>query len=178
MSEEIWSPDKCQRKYDLMINVQRNIIRWQITEEIWSGDKCWSLNDPVENVLGSMIHWEMSEEIWSGDKCPTDKFYLARYGVPWFLMFLWLCNWVCVDVVVVALLVVTDHIILSCGKKLWIWCSWRLILSLCSGVIANFCSLPSLLFGQTLGKLQGKGFTNSGEVGCWRTLMVECVTLF
>ena len=43
--------------------------------------------------------------------------------------------------------------------------------------IANFCSLP-LLFGQALGKLQGKMVTHSEEVGWWRTLMVECVTLF
>ena len=43
--------------------------------------------------------------------------------------------------------------------------------------IANFCSLP-LLFGQALGKLQGKVVTHSEEVGWWRTLMVECVTLF
>ena len=42
--------------------------------------------------------------------------------------------------------------------------------------IANFCSLPSLSFGQALGKLQGKVVTHSEEVGWWRTLMVECVT--
>ena len=44
--------------------------------------------------------------------------------------------------------------------------------------IANFCSLPWLSFGQALGKLQGKVVTHSEEVGWWRTLMVECVTLF
>ena len=44
--------------------------------------------------------------------------------------------------------------------------------------IANFCSLPSLSFGQALGKLQGKVDTHSEGVGWWRTLMVECVTLF
>ena len=41
--------------------------------------------------------------------------------------------------------------------------------------IANFCSLP---LGQALGKLQGKVVTHSEEVGWWRTLMVECATLF
>ena len=45
-------------------------------------------------------------------------------------------------------------------------------------VIANFCSLPLMSFGQALGKLQGKVVTHSEEVGWWRTLMVECVTLF
>ena len=35
--------------------------------------------------------------------------------------------------------------------------------------IANFCSLPSLSFGQALGKLQGKVVTHSEEVGWWRT---------
>ena len=44
--------------------------------------------------------------------------------------------------------------------------------------IANYCSLHSLSFGQALGKLQGKVVTHSEEVGWWRTLMVECVTLF
>ena len=43
---------------------------------------------------------------------------------------------------------------------------------------ANFCSLPSMSFGQAPGKLQGKVVTHSEEVGWWRTLMVECVTLF
>ena len=43
--------------------------------------------------------------------------------------------------------------------------------------IANYCSLSSCLFGQTLNKLQGKVVTHSEEVGWWRTLMVECVTL-
>ena len=45
-------------------------------------------------------------------------------------------------------------------------------------VIANFCSWPLLSFGQAPGKLQGKVVTHSEEVGWWRTLMVECVTLF
>ena len=44
--------------------------------------------------------------------------------------------------------------------------------------IANFCSLPLLSFGQALGKVQGKEVIHSEEVGWWRTLMVECVTLF
>ena len=44
--------------------------------------------------------------------------------------------------------------------------------------IANYCSLPLLTLGQALGKLQGKVVTHSEEVGSWRTLMVECVTLF
>ena len=44
--------------------------------------------------------------------------------------------------------------------------------------MASYCSLPSLSFGQALGKLQGKVVTQSEEVGWWRTLMVECVTLF
>ena len=44
--------------------------------------------------------------------------------------------------------------------------------------IANYCSLPSLSFGQILGKLQGKVVTHFEEVGWWRTLMVECGTLF
>ena len=44
--------------------------------------------------------------------------------------------------------------------------------------IANYCSLPSMSFGQALDKLQGKVVTHSEEVGWWRTLMVECVTLF
>ena len=44
--------------------------------------------------------------------------------------------------------------------------------------IANYCSLPLLSFGQALGKLQGKVVTHSEEVGWWRTLMVEFVTLF
>ena len=44
--------------------------------------------------------------------------------------------------------------------------------------IANYCSLPSLTFGQALGKLQGKVVTHSEEVGWWRTWMGECLTLF
>ena len=47
-----------------------------------------------------------------------------------------------------------------------------------AGAIANYYSLPPLSFGQGLGKLQGKVVTHSEEVGWWRTLMVECVTLF
>ena len=45
-------------------------------------------------------------------------------------------------------------------------------------IIANYCSLPSLSFGQALGKLQGKVVTHSEEVGWWRALMVEYVTPF
>ena len=44
--------------------------------------------------------------------------------------------------------------------------------------IANYYSLPLFSFGQALGKLQGKVVTHFEEVGWWRTLMVECVTLF
>ena len=44
--------------------------------------------------------------------------------------------------------------------------------------IAKYCSLPSLSFGQALGKLQGKVVTHFEEAGWWSTLMVECVTLF
>ena len=43
--------------------------------------------------------------------------------------------------------------------------------------IANFCSLPSLSFGQVLGKLQGKVVTQFEELGWWSFLMVDCVTL-
>ena len=52
------------------------------------------------------------------------------------------------------------------------------VLLLLPYTIANFCSLPLLSFGQALGKLQGKVVTHSEEVGWWRTLMVECLTLF
>ena len=38
--------------------------------------------------------------------------------------------------------------------------------------------LPFLVIGQALGKLQGKVVRHSEEVGWWRNLMVECVTLF
>ena len=57
------------------------------------------------------------------------------------------------------------------------WCL-RLLLARATIGIANYCSLPSLSFGQALGKLQGKVVTHFEEVGWWRTLMVECVTLF
>ena len=48
------------------------------------------------------------------------------------------------------------------------------MVSLASKLIANFCNLPLL----ALGKLQGKVVTHAEEVGWWRILMVECVTLF
>ena len=44
--------------------------------------------------------------------------------------------------------------------------------------IANYCNLPSFSFGHALGKLQGKVLTHSEKVGWWRTLMVECVSIF
>ena len=44
--------------------------------------------------------------------------------------------------------------------------------------IANYCSLPSFSFGHTLGKLQGKVLAHSEKVGWWKTLMVECVSIF
>ena len=49
---------------------------------------------------------------------------------------------------------------------------------MCVETIANYCSLSSCSFGQALDKLQGKVVTHSEEVGWWRTLMVEYVTLF
>ena len=45
-------------------------------------------------------------------------------------------------------------------------------------VIANYCSLPLFSFGHALGKLQGKVLTHSEKVGWWKTLMVECVSIF
>ena len=45
-------------------------------------------------------------------------------------------------------------------------------------VIANYCSFPSFSFGQALGKLQGKVLTHSEKVGWWKSLMVECVSIF
>ena len=44
--------------------------------------------------------------------------------------------------------------------------------------IANYCSLPLFSFGHALGKLQGKVLTHSKKVGWWKTLMVECVSIF
>ena len=44
--------------------------------------------------------------------------------------------------------------------------------------IANHCSLPSLSFGQVIGKLQGKVVTQFEELGWWSFSMVDCVTLF
>ena len=44
--------------------------------------------------------------------------------------------------------------------------------------IANFCSLHLFSFGQALGKLQGKVLTHSEKVGWWKSLMVECVSIF
>ena len=51
------------------------------------------------------------------------------------------------------------------------------------GVIAYMADLfcphhPPLQTFAALGKLQGKTVTHSEEVGWWRTLMVECGTLF
>ena len=52
---------------------------------------------------------------------------------------------------------------------------WRLLAG------CHHCKLLQLTFdviGHALGKLQGKGVTDSEEVGWWRTLMVECVTRY
>ena len=47
------------------------------------------------------------------------------------------------------------------GGKLHILSIKRKWQQLYNGSIANFCSLPSMSFGQALGKLQGKVVTNS-----------------
>ena len=66
-----------------------------------------------------------------------------------------------------------------CQKTLGAVVTLGIVLLLKQGLtIANFRSLPSMSFEQALGKLQGKVVTHSEEVGWWRTLMVECVTLF
>ena len=51
-----------------------------------------------------------------------------------------------VNVFVVALLVVADHIMYSCGQSMFIWDSWRLPLSLCGGGWeVSFMSNPNLV---------------------------------
>ena len=49
-----------------------------------------------------------------------------------------------VNAVVVAIIVVTDHIILSCGQLIFSWCSTRLLLSFCGGgwCAKSFCAQP------------------------------------
>ena len=54
----------------------------------------------------------------------------------------------------------------------------HLELSLALVIIANYCSFPSFSFGQALGKLKGKVLTHSKKVGWWKSLMVECVSIF
>ena len=42
--------------------------------------------------------------------------------------------------------------------------------------MANFFSLPSLSFGQVLGKLQGNMVIQFEELGWWSFSMADCVT--
>ena len=45
-------------------------------------------------------------------------------------------------------------------------------------LIANYCSLSLFSFGQSLDKVQGKEVTQFDEVEWWRTLIVECVSVY
>ena len=64
-------------------------------------------------------------------------------------------------------------------RRCCLWCWYSMIIwAKPAPSIANYCSFPSLSFGQVIGKLQGKVVTQFEELGWWSFSMVDCVTLF